>query len=62
MFPGLMEGPVLLKVVAGAQGAELKDRFGPLEAPAGPGDLHAILDKVAAGPFDHPRGEKKRRG
>ena len=33
VFPGLMEGPVLVEVMTGPQGAEPQDRLGPFQRP-----------------------------
>ena len=52
----LMEGPVLIKVVAGAQGTQTQDGLGAGQAPAGPGYFHAVFDQMAAGAFNDSRG------
>src|SRR6266508_3647890 len=52
VFLGEVVGPVVVRVVVAGQGAEFEDRFGAGRAPAGAGDVHAVLDEVAAGAFD----------
>ncbi len=54
---GLMEGPVLIKVVAGAQGAQLQDGLVASQVSAGPGHFHTVFDQRAAGTFNDSRGD-----
>src|SRR4030042_4862492 len=56
---GLMESPVLIKVMAGTQGPQTQDRFGAFQAPAGAGYFHAIFDKMTAGAFYDSRSNWK---
>lgn len=49
--------PVVVEVVVAAQGPEFEDGFGAVEAPAGAGDVHAVLDEVPAGAFDDACGD-----
>ena len=44
--------PVLVEVSVGVEGAELEDGLGGGCSPAGAGDVHAVLDEVAAGALD----------
>ena len=53
---GEVEGPVGCEVVILAQGAEFEDGFGTFQPPAGAGDVHAVLDEVAAGALDDAGG------
>jgi hypothetical protein len=48
VLAGGMEGPVVVEVAVGDQGAELEDGFGAVKAPAGAGDVEAVGDEVAA--------------
>src|ERR1700761_5827859 len=50
-------GPVLVEFAVGQEGAELEDGFGCGGGPAGSGDVHAVLDQVAAGAFDDAGGD-----
>src|SRR6266498_3529 len=50
--------PVLLEVVVADDGAHLEDGLGAVEAPAGAGDVHAVLDEMPAGTFDDPGGDR----
>jgi hypothetical protein len=50
--------PVLVEVVIGSDGAEFQHCFGALGAPAGTGDVHAVLDEVSACAFDHAGGDR----
>ena len=54
---GLVKGPVLVEVAAGAEGPETEDSFGAGQGPAGAGDVHAVLDEVAAGTLDDAGGD-----
>ena len=55
VLAGLMEGPVFIEVLAGAQGAQPQDGFGAREAPPGTGHIHAVFDQMPARPFNDPR-------
>ena len=52
-FSGEVIRPVVVELSVGLERAELEDRFGALEAPAGAGDVHAIFHEVPARAFDH---------
>ena len=43
--------PVVVEVAAGVDGAEFEDGFRAGEAPPRAGDVHAVLDQIAAGAF-----------
>src|SRR4029453_12782091 len=58
LFLGQVPGPVPVEVAVADEGAEFEDGFGAGQAPAGAGDVHAVLDQVAAGAFDHPGGDR----
>ena len=49
---GLMEGPVHIKGVAGAQGTQTQNGLGSVQTPAGAAHCHAVFDQVAAGLLD----------
>jgi len=49
--------PVLVEVAVAGQGAELEDGFGSGQASAGSGEVHAVLDEVAAGALDDAGGD-----
>jgi len=49
--------PVGVEVAIAAEGSEFEDGFGAGESPAGSGDVHAVLDEVAAGAFDDAGGD-----
>lgn len=51
-------GPVFVEVAAGDEGAQAQGGFGSLQSPAGAGDVHAVLDQVAAGSLDHAGGDR----
>jgi len=53
VLAGKMEAPVGVEVAVVDQGTELEDGFGPGQPSAGAGDVEAVGDQVAAGPFDH---------
>ena len=48
LFLGQVPGPVLVEVAVAGHGAEFEDGFGAVQAPAGTGDVEAVLDQVAA--------------
>src|SRR5688572_630399 len=54
---GLVKGPVLVEVAAGTDSPKAEDGLGAGQAPAGAGDVHAVLDEVAAGTFDDAGGD-----
>src|SRR6266700_5139201 len=58
LFLGQVPGPVLVEVAVADQGAEFEDGLGAVQAPACAGDVHAVLDQVAAGALDHPGGDR----
>src|SRR6266508_790745 len=58
VFLGAVEGPVGGEVAVGAQGAQLEDGLGALEAPAGAGDVEPVAGQVPAGAFDHAGGDR----
>jgi hypothetical protein len=45
--------PVLREVSVADDRSELEDGFGAVQAPAGAGDVHAVLDEMATGALDH---------
>ena len=51
-FLGEVKTPVLVEVTVGDDGAQLEDRLGAGESPAGAGDVEAVFDEVPAGAFD----------
>jgi hypothetical protein len=53
VFAPLVKLPVLLEVATATQRAKLQDGFGAVEAPARSGDVHAVLDQMAARALDH---------
>ena len=55
---GEVERPVVVEVVVAADGSELEDGFGAVESPAGAGDVHAVLDEVAARALDDAGGDR----
>ncbi len=57
ILAGLMEDPVFVKVMAGAQGAKPQYGLGAGQAPAGAGHIHAVLYQVPTGTFDNSRGD-----
>jgi hypothetical protein len=57
VFLGEVVAPVSVEVAGGDQCAEFEDRFGAFDAPAGAGDVEAILDEVAAGAFEDAGGD-----
>src|SRR5580692_6868404 len=50
--------PVGVEVAAGVDGAQPEDGLGSVQAPAGAGDAHPVLDEVAAGAFDDAGGDR----
>lgn len=50
--------PVLCEVAVADEPSHLEDGFGTIEAPAGAGDAHAVLDEVPAGALDDARGDR----
>jgi len=58
VFLGEVVAPVLFEVAVGADRSELEDRFSARQAPAGAGDVHAVLDEVAARALDHAGGDR----
>src|SRR5690349_19140791 len=50
--------PVVAEVAVGGDGAQPEDGLGSLQAPAGAGDAHPVLDEVAAGAFDDAGGDR----
>lgn len=56
-FLGEVERPVVVEVVVAADGSEFEDGFGALESPAGAGNVHAVLDAVAARALDDAGGD-----
>ena len=59
IFFSLMEVPVLIKVVAGAQRPRTQDGLGASEAPAGACNFHAVFDQMAARAFNDSGGDGK---
>jgi hypothetical protein len=57
VLAGLMEGPVLVEVLAGAQGAQAQYGLSAGQAPAGAGHIHAVLYQVPTGTLDDSRGD-----
>src|SRR5665811_38647 len=57
VFLGDVVAPVVGEVVVAVDGSQLEDRFGAVEAPAGAGEVHAVLDEVATGAFDDAGGD-----
>ena len=60
VFLGEVVAPVLLEVTVDDDGAQLQDRFGAGEAPAGAGDVHAIFDEMSARALDDPGRDRPR--
>src|SRR5262249_5579340 len=58
MFVCEVVAPVLLEVVVADDGAHLEDGLGAVEAPAGAGDVHAVLDQMPAGTLDDTGGNR----
>lgn len=52
VFTGLVERPILFKVMAGSECAETKYGLGAGQAPSGAGNVHAVLDQMATRAFD----------
>lgn len=52
-----VEGPVFVEVATGTQRPEPEDGLGTGEGPACTGDVHAVLDEVAAGALDDASGD-----
>jgi hypothetical protein len=52
VFSAEVVTPVGVEVAAGGEGTELEDGFGSFQAPSRAGDVHSVLDDVAAGSFD----------
>src|SRR5690242_4166610 len=50
--------PVVAEVAVGGVGAQPEDGLGSLQAPAGAGDAHPVLDEVGAGAFDDAGGDR----
>jgi len=59
MLLRLMEDPVLIKLVAGAQGAQRQHDLGSFQTPASAGHFHTIFDQMTAGAFNDSRGDGK---
>ena len=59
MLLGLMEGPVLIKIMASSQRAKTQDGLCAIKAPAGAGHFHAVLDQMAAGAFNDSCGDRE---
>ncbi len=57
VLAGLMEGPVLVEVAAGAQGAQPQHSLGTGQTPAGAGYLHMVLYQVPTGALDDSCGD-----
>ena len=57
VLAGLMEGPVLVEVLAGAQRAQAQYGLGSGQAPAGAGHIHAVLYQVPTGTLDDSCGD-----
>lgn len=49
----LVELPVVVEVAAAAERAQAQHGLRPLETPPRPGDVHPVLDEVAARALDH---------
>jgi hypothetical protein len=62
VFLGEVEAPVGREVAVGVQGAELEDRLGAVEAPAGARDDESVANQVAAGALDHAGGDRPAAG
>lgn len=62
VLAGFMEVPVLVKIIAGAKGAQTQDGFGPFESPFGACHLHAIFNEMSACPLYDPCGDRKTLG
>src|SRR5664280_2067016 len=60
VFAGQVPGPVGVEVAVAGQGEEPQDGFGAVQAPAGAGDVHPVLDQVvvAAGALDDAGGDR----
>src|SRR5437763_10541379 len=52
-----VEGPVVLEVAAGDDGAELEDGLGSFQAPPRARYVHSVLDDVPAGSLNDPGGD-----
>src|SRR5947209_3348533 len=50
--------PVGVEVAIDDESPEPEDRLGTVEAPAGAGAVHAVLDEVTAGALDDPGGDR----
>ena len=61
VLAGLVKVPVLVEVLAGAQGAKAQYGFAAGQTPAGAGEPHAIADQVAGGAFDDARADGQTR-
>jgi hypothetical protein len=57
VLAALVEGPIGFEVSTRPEGAESQDSLGTVEAPAGAGDVHAVLDEIPARPFDDAGGD-----
>src|ERR1700674_5827745 len=58
VFLGDVPVPVGVEVAAGVDGAQPEHGLGSVQAPAGAGDAHPVLDEVAAGAFDDAGGDR----
>ena len=57
VLAGLMERPVLVEVLAGAQGAQPQYSLGTGQSPAGAGYRHTVLYQVPTGALDDSCGD-----
>jgi len=55
---GEVATPVLIEVAVADDGAHLEYSLGAVKAPAGAGDVHAVLDQVPAGALDDAGGDR----
>lgn len=57
---GLVKRPVDLRTAAGVKQPQLQyGSSGTAQSPACPGDVHAVFEAVAAGPFDNAGSDGK---
>ena len=54
-----VETPIFIEVSTRAQCTEAKHRLGAIKPPAGPRQVHPVLDEMPAGTLDHTRGYRK---
>jgi len=62
VFLGKVPDPVLVEVAVADHGAEFENGLGAVEAPAGAGDVEAVLDQMSAGALDDPGGDRPTEG